>query len=305
MQANLPSQYLSAIQELNSLRDFLRFAQTEFYREKIYLGHGVDNFWDEALLLIAHVLHLPPMIDARLLDATLLTDEKKLVAELIWQRVSTKKPSAYLTHEAWFMQMPFYVDERVLIPRSPMAELLENHLQPWIGDVEPKNILDLCTGSGCIAIAASHIFPHANVIASDISQDCLDVALVNCQKHQVENRIQLIQSDLFANLYNQKFDIILSNPPYVSETSFKQLPKEYQHEPKLALVTENDGLEIPLKILKQAANYLNKNGFLFLEVGESQEKLEMAFPDFDFTWCEFANGGEGVLVISYDELVKL
>jgi ribosomal protein L3 glutamine methyltransferase len=203
------------------------------------------------------------------------------------------------------MRLAFYVDERVLIPRSPIAELLENGLQPWLGKKPPHKILDLCTGCACIAIAAAYIFPEAEISASDISTAALEVAAINVDQHALKQQVSLYQSDLFASLPKVKYDVILCNPPYVSAASMQALPEEYRHEPRLALMSEKNGLDIPIKILTEAKHYLAEQGLLILEVGESQERLEAAFPQFPFTWCQFERGGEGVLVITHDELKNL
>lgn len=287
---------------LKTIRDFIRFATSRFNAAGLYYGHGTDNAWDEAVALVLHTLHLPHDINLQVLDAHLTEDERSKLLELIDQRVEKKIPVAYLTREAWFSGMSFYVDERVLIPRSPIAELIENQFQPWVEPEHVENILDLCTGSGCIAVACAKHFPHAEVDASDISEEALTVAKINLLRHAVEDQVHLFESDLFASLPKKKYDLIVSNPPYVSVEEMAILPNEYLHEPALGLAAGKQGLDFALRILDQASDYLKPHGVLIVEVGNSEYALAENFPDAPFTWLEFERGGGGVFLITAEQL---
>jgi ribosomal protein L3 glutamine methyltransferase len=290
--------------DLKTIRDFIRIATSQFNAAGLYYGHGTDNAWDEAIALVLHTLHLPHDINPTVLEARLLQDEKSILAELIDLRVKKRIPVPYLTHEAWFSGLPYYVDERVLIPRSPIAELVENHFQPWIDIVNVHNILDLCTGSGCIAIACAKVFPDAMVDASDISADALAVAKINMLKHAVEDQVHLVESDLYTDLPEKKYDIIVSNPPYVSTEEMIGLPSEYHHEPKLGLEAGKSGLDFAIRILRHASNYLQPHGILVVEVGNSEYALAESFPDVPFTWLEFERGGGGVFLLTAEQLIE-
>lgn len=297
---------MSESQELSSIRDYWRYAVSRFEEAKLFYGHGTDNAWDEAWFLILHCLNLP--VDTQMnavIDAKLTQAERKLILDKISLRVEKRLPLAYLTNEIWFAGLKMYVDERVLVPRSPIAELIQQQFTPW---VEPENvldILDLCTGSGCIAIAAAMAFPDAHVDAVDISKDALDVAKRNVETYHLENRLSLIQSDLLTALKGKKYDIIVSNPPYVDEAEIKAMPVEFRHEPMLGLASGEDGLDATKKILKEAAKHLNPNGILVVEVGASQEALIEQFPDAPFTWLDFEKGGEGVFLLTHKDLLSL
>lgn len=293
---------MTALSELVTIRDFLRYATTRFNQAGLYFGHGTDNAWDEAAGLIMHTLHLPNDVTSLVLDARLVNDERTHLLDLIHQRVDKRIPLAYLTHEAWFAGLSFYVDERVLIPRSPIAELIENGFQPWIKHEPIHQILDLCTGSGCIAIALAKAFPEAIVDAVDISDDALAVSKINVLRHNVEDQVRLHQADLFTGLPAKKYDLIVSNPPYVSLDEMVALPEEYRHEPALGLQAGHEGLDIVKRILKDAPNYLTPNGVLVVEVGNSEQALIEAFPETHFTWPSFERGGDGVFLITAKEL---
>jgi ribosomal protein L3 glutamine methyltransferase len=290
--------------ELQTIRDYIRYATSRFHEAGLYYGHGTDNAWDEAILLILRALHLPHDINAAVLDAHLTKDEQISLSKLIDKRAAERIPVSYLIHEAWFAGLSFYVDERVLIPRSPIAELIENQFSPWLSTASEnvETILDLCTGSGCIAIACAKAFPWAHVDASDISSEALAVAKINVLRHKAEDQISLFQSDLFAQLPPKKYDIIVTNPPYVSLEEMTNLPPEYHHEPKLGLAAGKEGLDFALRILHEAKRYLAPNGLLVVEVGNSEEALAKRFPSIPFTWVEFQNDSGGVFVLTAKQL---
>lgn len=290
--------------ELTTIRDFLRYATSRFNAAGLYFGHGTDNAWDEAATLILHTLHLPQDINQLVLDAHLIEDERIQLLQLIETRVEKRIPIAYLIHEAWFCGLSFYVDERVLIPRSPFGELIQNQFQPWVKPENVHRILDLCTGSGCIAVALSHAFPEVMIDASDISDEALAVAKINISRHNVDDTVQLFKSDLFNQLPPQEYDLIVSNPPYVSEQEMIELPKEYLHEPALGLQAGSEGLDLADRILADAANYLTPDGVLIVEVGNSEYALADKYPQPPFTWIEFEHGGGGVFLLTAKDLRK-
>lgn len=274
--------------ELITLRDFLRYAVSRFSAANLYFGHGTTNAFDEAIYLICHTLGLNSEHLDVFLDAKLLLQERELVLDVLQKRVQNRIPSAYLTHEAWLFDYKFYVDERTIIPRSFIAELLVNkHLDDWFEDKnDVQNILDLCTGSGCLAIIAADIFTNASVDAIDISKDALKVAEKNVGDYHFQQRIKLYNGDGFEVLKNnqKKYDLIICNPPYVDAQAMKNLPPEYRHEPSLALASGVDGLDFTRKLLGVAKNYLTENGILLVEVGHQKEKLLKEFPDLRFIW---------------------
>jgi ribosomal protein L3 glutamine methyltransferase len=290
-----------AINELLTVQDLLRWATTEFNRAELFYGHGTDNAWDEAIQLILPSLYLPLDSKPTILDARLTRREREMLVERITVRIEKRIPVAYLTNKAWFAGLEFYVDERTLVPRSPIAELIEAHFAPWVAKA-PKRILDLCTGSGCIAIACAYAFPEAEVDAVDISEDALDVAEINIQGHGLEQQVFPIQSDLFSGIENEKYDLIVSNPPYVDAQDMDNLPGEYKHEPELGLACGADGLDLVRNMLSQASSKLNEDGVLFVEVGNSQVHLQEAYPEIPFTWIEFEAGGHGVFVLTKAQL---
>ncbi len=291
-----------AVQEMVTIRDFIRWAVTQFNQADLVYGHGTDNGWDEAVNLVLTTLHLPPDIDTNVLDAKLVAHEKQLIAERVKKRVVDRIPVPYLVNEAWFAGLNFYVDERVIIPRSPIAELLEDEFSPWVEQDNVSAVLDLCTGSGCIAISAAFTFPHATVDAIDISPSALEVAKINVDRFGLEENVNLIQSDLFTGLTGKKYDIIISNPPYVSKAEYEALPPEYAKEPEQSLLCGDDGLDVVRQILAKAADHLTPTGILVVEVGFSQERLESEFSGVPFTWLQFENGGEGVFLLNAEEL---
>lgn len=288
--------------ELVTIRDYIRFAASRFNEANLYYGHGTDNAWDEAAALVLHSLFLHHTINPTILDARLTEEERLKIYQFIVQRIDKRIPVAYLTRQAWFAGLPFYVDERVLIPRSPIAELIQNHFQPWIDYDKVHRILDLCTGSGCIAIACAQAFPQAEIDASDISEDALAVAKINVMKHGLEDQITLYHSDLFATLLLKKYDVIVSNPPYVSAEEMFNLPLEYEHEPSMGLHGGKEGLDFAIRIMQQARDYLNPHGILIVEVGNSEHALIEQFPNIPFTWLEFEHGGGGVFLLTAEQL---
>ena len=295
---------MTEINELLTIRDFLRWTTSRFNEAGLYYGHGTDNAWDEATALLLHTLFLPHHPSGDILDARLTTPEKNQLITLIQRRIQERIPLPYLTHEAWFAGLGFYVDERVLIPRSSMAELIENQFQPWIDPETIHHILDLCTGSGCIAVAAANYFPDAEIDATDISEEALTVAKKNILRHHLEQQINLHQADLFNGLPQKKYDVIISNPPYVNNEEMAALPKEYHHEPALGLKAGEDGLNIVFQILKNATPYLSPQGILIVEVGNSESALIEKFPHIPFTWIEFQRGEDGVFLLTHKELMR-
>jgi len=289
---------------LATVRDFIRWGASRFGEAGLVFCHGTDNALDESAALVMHALHLGMGLPGDYLDAVLSAAERQEVIDLIESRISTRKPAAYLTHEAWFAGLPFYVDERVLVPRSPIAELIANRFTPWVAPERIDSILDLCTGSGCIAIACACAFPDAHVLATDISGDALAVARVNIDRHELVNHVQLLESSLFDRIGERRFDLIVSNPPYVSHQEVQQLPQEFRHEPVLGLTAGEDGLEVVVQILKNASRHLSDEGILVVEVGCSQPTLVDQYPGIPFLWLEFEHGGEGVFLLEQAQLRK-
>ncbi len=293
---------VEAVEELHTILDFLRWAVSCFEAADIHLGHGTDNAWDEALALILPSLHLPLTTEAPIIQARLTRSERQFLASQIKRRVEERIPTAYLTHSSWFGELEFYVDDRVLIPRSPFAEFLRDHVPNWFDEAGPESILELCTGSGCIAILAALNYPQAEVTASDISPDALEVARKNRSTYQLDDSLELLESDLFAGIPERSYDLIISNPPYVNYQEMASLPAEYQYEPTLALAADDDGLAIVIEILRQASAYLSDEGLLVLEVGSAEDALQARYPDVPFLWLEFEHGGQGVFALTASQL---
>ena len=268
-----------------------------FTQAGLAFGHGTDNALDEAAALVMHELHIGYDQPDGVLDVELESEERLRVIELLERRVSSRKPAAYLLNEANFSGLSFYVDERVLVPRSPIAELIEAGFAPWIDPRRVGKVLDLCTGSGCIGIACAYTFPDASIDMTDLSSDALDVARENIRRHNLEGRVTPIESNLFTGLTGRRYDIIVSNPPYVPQQEVEELQAEFQYEPALGLVAGADGLDVVTGILNEAAEYLHEDGILVVEVGHSQQRLVEQFPDIPFLWLEFEYGGEGVFML--------
>jgi len=299
----LQQQAQQAIDELLTLQDMVRWSVSRMAEAGIFFGHGTDNPVDESVLLISHVVGIPWSHIDQWRDCRLTREERQRVTELVSIRIEQRVPAPYLVGEAWFCGLPYLVDERVLIPRSPIAELIENGFQPWLNQ-EPQRIMDLCTGSGCIGIACAMQFENAEVELLDISFDALAVAEENIQRLQVEDRVMALQSDLFSAA-NGKYDLIVSNPPYVDADDMACLPDEFHHEPELALAAGNDGLDLVRIMLAHAREYLTDEGVLVVEVGNSWPALAEAYPQLPFQWQEFERGGHGVFVLKASDLNNL
>lgn len=297
--------YQQAVVEMITVGDWIRFATSSFERSGLCFGHGTDNAWDEAVRLVLAILHLPPEADVAVFSAKVLSSERLELVAAMQRRIADRVPVPYITHEAWCMGLPFYVDERVLIPRSPIAEWIEKQFEPFIDSNKVRSILEIGTGSGCLAIASALNFPDAEIDAVDISEDALAVATINVRRHEMEDQVHLIQSDCFQNLNGQKYDIIISNPPYVGETEMATLPQEYRHEPSSALQADDEGFAIVLEIIAVSEKYLNKDGILVVEVGNSQWLLHERLPQLPFTWLEQEHGGHGLFVLTKKQLSEL
>jgi ribosomal protein L3 glutamine methyltransferase len=281
----------------------IRWTVSRFNAANLYYGHGTDNAWDEAVQLILPTLHLPVDMPSHVLNSRLTANERVQIVELVVRRIQERKPVAYLTNKAWFCGMEFFVDERVLVPRSPIGELIENSFQPWLIN-SPERVMDLCTGSGCIAIACAHMFPEAEVDAVDISADALQVTEINIQNHGLEQQVFPLRSDLFRDLTKVKYDLIVSNPPYVDAEDMESLPQEFVHEPELGLAAGTDGLKLVRRILANAPDYLTDDGILICEVGNSMTHMMEQYPEIPFTWIEFEHGGHGVFMLTRKQLVE-
>ena len=280
-----------------TLQQWLDWAKQQFTEHGLFYGHGTDNPNDEALYLMRYALKSDFDFSNIEPDKILTAEQNQAIRELLERRIATRKPAAYLVQEAWFAGYSFYVDERVLVPRSPVAELIEEQFVPWIDIDDVHSILDIGTGSGCIAIACALYMPQAKVDAVDVQQDALDVASINIARYQLESRVKLVRSDVYDNLPVKQYDIIISNPPYVSHQDMGELPDEYRHEPVSGLVAGDDGLDCVRKILFGAKHFLGPGGILIVEVGNSQTAVEQAWPEVPFIWLEFEYGGEGVFLL--------
>ncbi|SQH76183.1 N5-glutamine methyltransferase [Shewanella benthica] len=294
-----------AVTELRTIGDMLRWGVSRFNDANIYYGHGTDNAWDEAIALVFHALHLPEALGQQVIHANLTCSEKHKIVELIIRRVRERLPVPYLTNKAMFAGLEFFVDERVLVPRSPIAEMIANRFSPWLYNKQVNRVLDLCTGSACIAIACAYEFDEAEVDALDISADALDVAQINIESLGVLDRVFPIESDIFSAIpKGPHYDLIVSNPPYVDAEDIGDMPDEYQHEPAIGLASGRDGLDLTKRILANAADYMTTDALLVVEVGNSMVHLLEQFPDVPFTWVKFENGGDGVFVLTREQLVE-
>jgi len=293
------------IDELHTIGDFIRWGASQFNQAQLFFGHGTDNAIDESVVLVSHALHLPREIPDILWHTRLTYSEKQAVLELLNKRMRERIPAPYLTHEAWFANIRFYVDQRVLIPRSPIAELIEREFEPWVKVDKVKRVLDLCTGSGCIAIASAILaFPNAEIDAVDVSTEALEVVQQNIKIYGLEQRVHTVHSDLFSNLAGIHYDLIICNPPYADAQELQTMPAEYQHEPRIGLEAGGDGLFFVKKLLREAAQYLTPQGVLIAEVGLSRASLVEQYPDVPFLWLEFQHGGEGVFLLTAEQLIE-
>jgi len=276
---------------------------SRFTEADLFFGHGTDNAWDEAIWLLLATLKLPQDRLEPFLDARLTRAERLAVWNALQQRITRRLPTAYIAQEAWLGSFRFYVDERVIVPRSYFAELLEDGMAPWVEDPEKiTSALDLCTGSGCLAILMAHVFPQAQIDAIDLSSAALCVAQRNIADYALQDRVEAVESDLFAAVAGKRYDLILSNPPYVTAAAMDALPAEYRHEPALALAAGHDGLDVVRRILAEAANHLNPGGFIVIEVGHNRDLVEAAFPDLSAVWLDTTSSSEKVFLVNYDSL---
>ncbi|MBU2871252.1 50S ribosomal protein L3 N(5)-glutamine methyltransferase [Colwellia sp. E2M01] len=289
--------------QLHTIADYCRYGASLFNQAELFYGHGTDNALSEAFTLVMFAVALPEEMGEQVMSCRLLEHEKQNILTLFAERIETQKPVAYITNLAYFAQLPFYVDERVLVPRSPIGELIENHFAPYFSEEQPpQHILDLCTGSGCIAIACASYFPEAEVDAVDLSIDALNVAQMNIENHGLSEQVIPIQSDVFSGVEGQKYDLIVTNPPYVDQEDIDSLPAEFTHEPEMGLGCGADGLDIVRVILAESAQHLNDEGILICEVGNSQYHVEALYPEVDFTWLSFERGGHGVFMLNKAQL---
>ena len=290
-------------QQLQTAKDVIRWSASRFSEAGLDFGHGMSTALDEAVYLVLRGLHLPVDTPAIYWDGLLTTAEKQHLFELMQQRIQERIPAAYIMQEGWFSGLSFYIDERVLVPRSPIAELVENQFAPWVDPDAVDSVLDLCTGSGCIGIACAYAFPGANVDLVDISPEALAVAEINIQRHDASSLVKTIQSDGFKHLDTERYDIIVSNPPYVDAEDMDALSAEFKHEPELGLSSGQDGLDLTRQILQEASKHLNDEGILVVEVGNSMYALEETYPEVPFQWLEFERGGDGIFLLTKEQLL--
>jgi ribosomal protein L3 glutamine methyltransferase len=291
-----------ALDTLITIKDYIRWGASHFSEAGLFFGHGTASAIDDAAAIVLHTLKLPYQLPESYLDAKLTKQERKKIMGLFIRRINEKIPSAYLTREAIFAGLYFYVDERVLVPRSPIAELIKEQFSPWVSVENTQFILDLCTGSGCIAIACAYAFPGVKVDAVDYSEDALDVARINVKSHDLSEQVCLLNSDLFANLSDKQYDLIVSNPPYVSLKEWQELPEEFHAEPAMGFKGGDSGLDLIIRILAQAEQFLSKQGVLVVEVGSSAETLQEQFAEVPFYWLDFEHGGDGVFLLTADQV---
>lgn len=287
---------------LITIQDFIRWGASRFNAGGLFFGHGTDNALDEAAQLVLGALNLDPDLPATFRDCRLTPAERVAVCDLIERRVVERLPAAYLTGRAWFAGLEFFVNDQVLVPRSPIAELIEAGFDPWIDGERLRRVLDLCAGSGCIGIASAYYLPDADVDLAEVSPPALEVARVNVERHGLGDRVRVLESDLFGALAGNIYDVIVSNPPYVSRAELDSLPLEYRREPELGLLGGEDGLDVAIRILREAGVHLSDEGILIIELGASAPRLEERFPEVPWTWLEFERGGEGVLLLTREQL---
>lgn len=296
---------ISKLPELKTITDFIRWGASRFVEADLSYSHGLSSPLDESAYVVLRALNLPVDTPEIYWSSALTMSEKTVVVDILKRRINDKIPAAYIFKEGWFAGLQFYVDERVLVPRSPIAELVENQFSPWVDADDVLNVLDLCTGSGCIGIACAYAFPLADVDLSDVSPEALEVANINIDNHDAGQRVTAIESNIFSNLQGKQYDIIVSNPPYVDAEDMTDLPQEFHHEPELGLSSGADGLDLTRVILQQASNHLTENGILVLEVGNSQYALTELYPEIPFQWVEFERGGDGVFVLTKQQLEQM
>lgn len=300
---------MTELTALTTIKDLIRWGVSRFHEAGLWFGHGTDNAWDEARLLVLSGLSLPWETPPEYMDCRITESERVAVVGLLQQRIEQRIPAAYLTGHARFAGLDFIVDERVLVPRSPIAELIGNRFEPWL-ERDPLRILDLCTGSGCIGIACAYAFPQAEVVLADLSTDALAVAEENIEAHQLQDRVEARWSDCLEGMPGERFDLIVSNPPYVDAEDMDDLPDEFHHEPEIGLACGEDGLDLVRRILAEAADHLTEDGVLVVEVGNSMVHVMAEWPEVDFEWVPFKHGGHGVFVLSavqcrdYQDLFK-
>ena len=288
--------------QTRSIREWVEWGSQAFDEAGLFFGHGTDNAHDEVIYIIVYALKTNFEFSGYDIDQPLAEAENKAVSEFLNQRLTSKQPAAYLVNEAWFCGLPFYVDERVLVPRSPIAELIEDEFQPWIPRENIKTILEIGTGSGCIALSCAYYMKDVRVDAVDIDDGALHVANKNLEHLELQDRVSFIKSDVFENLADKTYDIIVSNPPYVSQEEYDGLPAEYHREPQIGLTSGDDGLDCVRDILAHADQHLNPGGILIVEVGNTHEALEQAFPEIPFMWLEFEHGGHGIFLLEKNQL---
>ena len=286
------------------VRELIEQGARRLRRARVFFGHGTDNARDESAALVLHALRLPHF-DASVYERRVTAEARQRVRELIRRRIEERIPAVYLTGETWFAGLAFQVDPRVLIPRSPLAELIERRFAPWVDPRRVGRVLDMGTGSGCIAVACAKAFPRAKVDAVDISPEALEVAAINVRRHRLGRRVRLVRSDHFGALGGERYDIIVSNPPYVGQRELASLPPEYRHEPRLALAAGSAGLDSVRILLAESADYLNPGGVLVVEVGNTERAVRRAFKQLPFLWLEFEHGGGGVFLLSAEQLRAL
>jgi ribosomal protein L3 glutamine methyltransferase len=295
----------SVINDLRTVRDWLRWGVSRFNEAQLFFGHGTDNAYDEAAYLVLHALHLPPERLEAFLDARLTQAERTAVHDMLQQRIARRVPAAYLTKEAWLGDFRFYVDERVIVPRSYFAELLAEGFSPWVDDPYAiEDALDLCTGSGCLAILMAHAFPAARIDAVDISAPALEVARRNVADYGLDEQVRLIESDVFAAVGERRYDLIISNPPYVTDAAMAALPEEYRREPALALGAGEDGLDVVRRILAEAAQHLKPGGLLAVEVGHNRDLVDAAFPQLPLTWLDTPSSEGKLFLVRAEDLAS-